>query len=130
MKFFLLISVMLYTQFSLAGWNEVECYGDKGDKSFVLEVEMGFAGQYLKKATLLIKDKNQNPIKEMGYFVSTYFNPNFNQITYRAPQLRADVDIWPDRLPRWGWSYRAILDIRTNEESYLVNLKCEFPNAQ
>lgn len=128
MKFFLTALIALSSISAFASWNEVECSGKIDNKEIFVEVEQPFpAGSDFRNAIV--------NVTEDGNTTSTRTNvhlrrpTNFNTIRYWGGNLDLEVDIWPDRAPRWGRDYRGMARISSLSNQYIRGLNCRFPNA-
>lgn len=127
MKFIAILSFVLISLSAEAAWNEVECDGRVGEKIIRLEIEESFPnGSIFKRALLTVTENGSQ--KSHRYTVSrrTF---GLNRWEYNGAGLRLDVDLWPDRFPRWGWSYSGTLLSSVLGNQYIRGFRCQFPNA-
>lgn len=128
MKVVILFAIMMFSVSAFAAWNEVECTGMSGTKSFSVDVEQAFPnGSYFKRAALTVAENGAEETHD--YTVTTRAVMGFNRVEYSAPGLRLEVDFWPDQRPRWGWTYRGTLQSSVLGNQSIQGLNCRFPNA-
>ena len=128
MKAVLLIAIMIFSASAFSAWNEVECTGKSGGKTFSVEVEQAFPnGSYFKQAHLTVVENGSQ--ETFDYTVNTRTTPGFSRVTYLAGGIRLEVDFWPDQRPRWGFSDRGSVQSSALGNQYIQGLNCRFPNA-
>jgi len=128
MKFFVFLLSIMLTSVSFAAWNELECNGYVDGKEVRLEVEQAFPnGSYFRRAQLFVS-QNGNEVVH-SYTVTPRVNPSFGRINYWGGGMRIEINIWPDQLPRWGWTYFGRLESDVLDNWKPNTLDCIFPNA-
>jgi hypothetical protein len=127
MKSIFTMAVLLFSVSAFSAWNEVECTGRTGTKTFEVNVERAFPnGSYWKKAELVVAENGTEQTHD--YTVFTRAIRGFNRVEYTAAGLRLEVDFWPDQSPRWGWNYRGTLQSSVLGNQYIQGLNCRFQN--
>jgi hypothetical protein len=105
--------------------NEVECDGNVGSSRMDLEVERSFGGMRPARMTVW-GERGSNP--EIENFVVRNVRSFAGRLEYSGDRgFSLEVDLWPDRAPAWGRTYRA--NLRTREFTS-ARLSCRFPNAR
>jgi hypothetical protein len=127
MKLFLFAVMVIFSISSFAAWNEVECVGQQNGKSISVEIEQTFPNGSSWKRALLTIAQDGSEITHR-YNVTTWVNPGFGRVEYRASGFNLEVDFWPHRAPRWGMTYRGAFCSPQTQCIQLLN--CRFPNAQ
>lgn len=128
MKLFVLALTIIASFSASAAWNEVECDGRIGSRFIQVEVEQAFPqGSYFSRA--------QVTVSENGGYRSEHYTVSRRpigpgRIEYSAGGLRLEVDIWPDRRPRWGWNYRGLIQSTLLGDRLTQSVNCRFPNAR
>ena len=95
-----------------------------------LEVEQPFpTGRYFRNARLYVIDEITQEENSHFYNLTPRFSPNFGRYEYLGAGLDLEINVWPDRRPRWGSSYSGILMSSAVNDWERVDLNCRFPNA-
>jgi len=129
MKLFFTALIAL-SSLSAFAWfdNEVECRGKIDNKEIFLEIELPFpAGSAFRNAVVSVTEDGKT-----DYIRSTVQlrrPTSFTTVRYWSGSLDLEVDIWPDRAPRWGRDYRGMARISSLGNQYIRGLTCEFPYA-
>lgn len=128
MKFFLTALIALSSIPAFASWNEVECSGKVDNKEIFIEVEQPFPSGSDFRSALISSTENGNT-NYVRTTVSLRRPTNFTTVRYWGGNLDLEVDIWPDRSPRWGRDYKGNARIQLGSSQYIRGLNCRFPNA-
>lgn len=128
MKLVTIFLLILSSMTASAAWNEVECNGRLDEKSIRLEIEESFPNDsYFKRAVLIV---SENGAETSRTYTVSRRNFGLNRWEYSGAGLRLDVDLWPDRFPRWGWSYDGTLLSASLGNQYIRGFRCQFPNIR
>lgn len=124
---FLNIMVLLISLPGWASFNEVECDGKSADINFSIEIEMPFPqGSSSRRGDLIIYNSENET--SHGLTLISRFLPSFYKLTYSSSHLLLEIDIWPDRFPRWGRNYPARVHSSLLPSRNAEWVDCEFPN--
>lgn len=127
MKIILALTLGLFSATAFPAFNELECDGTSKAKMINLDVEQPFpANGVFKRVDLSVSDDSG---RENFHYTATTSRYGLRTIIYQGADLRLEVDLWPDNEPRWGRSYRAILNSFEINAGSAVYLNCQFPNA-
>lgn len=127
MKFILTAYLLLISTFALAGFNEIECEGSSRDQQIDFEIEQPLStNTVFRRAALSISTTSGQENFQYTASVTRY---GLRSIIYQGAGLRLEVDLWPDNQPRWGRSYRAILNSFDLNQGTAAFIDCQFPNA-
>lgn len=105
--------------------NEVECDGNRAGSRVDLEVERSFGS--MRPARLIVwGERGSNPTIEN--FLVRHVRALSGRLQYTGDRgFFLEVDLWPDRLPSWGRTYRANF---VTQNQARTSLSCRFPNAR
>ena len=107
--------------------NEVECSGrDSSNQRVVFEIEQSWGGSIRDARLLIYSDSTNNP-EETVYRIFNMRPQNRRMLYSGTDGVRLEIDIFPDRAPRWGRSYRAQLSA---SHEHVSGLSCRFPQVR
>lgn len=123
----LLALFLALTSLSAFAMNEVDCDGQNSDQNQVrFQIDQGW-GSSIRDARLWVYDTPGSEPEETLYRMWNIQGRN-NRIIYSGSDgIRLDVELFPDRVPRWGRRYRATLSVRSDRVGIL---SCRFPQVR
>mgnify|MGYP000873756306 CR=1 FL=1 len=117
--------LMLTTLSAHAFVNEVECNGNLNGSRVDLEVERAWGGM---RPARLIDWGQRGTNSEIENFMVRNVRALAGRLQYNGDKgFFLEVDLWPDRVPAWGRTYRASF---MTQDRARGNLFCRFPNAR
>ena len=126
MKLLGLLFVFISFSAAQASFNEFECeFETEEGKEVTIEVEKPFGGSSSRSARMTVTSENQVDVH--NFFVTARFPRYSDRIEYFGGNFNLTIDLWPDRAPRWGRTYRSdfhswILD----EGRFYHNIDCRY----
>lgn len=123
MKLIALVLTLTTSFAALAFNNDVECMAVNSEGQRVdIEVERSFGGS-LRDARTIAWGARGTPPVETRYRIYQVRSWSSRLEFIGSDGFRLEVDIFPDRAPRWGRSYWGHF-------AGLSGISCRFPNAQ
>lgn len=128
MKLTVFISLFMFATSAFAIITEVECKTQNNGKFIYAEIEEAFPrGTSFNRAKVEVSSAEDGS-QTFNYIVTTRRYSNFNRINYYGGGFRLEVDFWPDRVPRWGRTYRGNLSSSALGNKF-IQMECRYPNA-
>jgi hypothetical protein len=126
MKLLLTVVFALSSLSALAAMNEIECRGQVGEKSFLLEIEEPFPrDRQTRDARLTITE--EGAMTTHRYWITNIRTWSMNRTRFSGAGLTLDFDHWPDSRPRWGRTYdRSSLRVRELGNQEVRNVSCQY----
>lgn len=126
MKNLIVVTLVLFSLKTLA-FNEVECAGRNTEGQRVdFEIEESWGGSIHDALLVVYSGGTEGPEETRYRLYNT--RPQNRRILYTGQDgVRLEVDLFPDRVPQWGRSYRGQLQVPATQ---VGSVSCRFPQVR
>ena len=126
MKFLFALLLSLSSLSALA-LDEVECAGVNTDSNQIgFSIEQGWSSS-IRDARLLVYSSTETDPEETIYRISSV-RGRIRRMYHTGPDdIRLELDLFPDRTPRWGRYYNSSLSASYGR---IGTLNCRFPQVR